>query len=810
MKNGSSLEKLTNFLLSKILKFVAYANTNDTINFYSKNYTENYITIAPEDNENTRLYGLSLETSSNCEHKFEMRSIDYNGEVILAYLKHEGVNKIYLYTQNPEIIKTIASDFDINLLNPDEILASLYSVFLIDCFREENKQIINIYEARKDYTFIDNDPLYAIFPQMIKNATANLLRNYEPYQAVSYQYGTTFSVRDMMSAKWEGVVFVMIDFAREGASDLIFKFERNAKFVDSAFLKEIRNLKSAKNAETLDEIYSNTAVINSIAFVRNKTDIDNLEKATKIKYEVRYIGIEKIAARTMIRIRDRDFDFLCARKWASQFIATAIQRDALTYLKGVKNYYPHVDFKGMDFQGGFINYTFRQALAPHALFFGTTRSGKSTAVLKILCQIIDFDFDTLTAKSLSTKRKIRYFNVGYTGGRIFKAIYEQSRRDEKRGKPALMQKVADNINDLHFSLFDFDSEIPTTAEVRELIVFLNLMLGFDANKNNNTYINKTEESMISEAVNNVCRRQASLYNENGDTRESEENPLTIGIIQRKWDGLYADIAQQMLSETDEAGRIKYTINTRISQVSEPKYRMFRKPILSDIIGELEVLEKSVTKKSNEKQACASAIGKLNVLAQNKIYSLYSNVNLKDNTPLYYSELDKIKKDPEQFVAIGWLLMKSCLKIDFQEAIKAANQGLPKPDTYYFFDEGHNFTKQETFKDAFDLLAREAAKFGCHIIFLSQSGRDIEPKVANFFPTQAFLFVNSNKGVTKSEIEYLDEGKALEGDALTLFNKIDNRPESNRTLYMRHTGGISLFQLPAYEDKSEYFDVYQDI
>ncbi|MDA3053322.1 type IV secretory system conjugative DNA transfer family protein [Campylobacter sp. JMF_01 NE2] len=779
------LSKTTDFFFNKLYSFISHINLSDTINYFDKSYEGNYITFT-SDGRN-KIYGVCLETTSNITKEFVAKSTDKNGNLFLAILKKDGIAKIYAFSTSNLLLLDIAEKFDVKLLNPDELISALYSIFLIDTFKIEDKRVINIYENAQN-NVIDNDPLHIIFPQMIKNATANLLHKYQAYQAVNYDKPPKYSVVNLLNAEWEGVIYFFLDFGGDAVKELMNRYERSAKLIDGRYLKKLKELKAVENTEALNEIYSETAIINSIVLVKNHIQLHNIETQLRIKYEPRYLNLDRILPKTMLRSRDIDFDFLAPREWATQLISSALQKDALE-LANLGGAYPIVDFCGTDIQGNFVNYTFKQSLNPHCLVFGTTGAGKSVSVLKILAQLIDFDFETKRATKLSETRKIRYSNVGYTGGRIFKAIEEQSKAEGSN----LMQKMNSNIGNLRFSLFDFDDDIPSEDEIKSLLAFLNLLLGFEEKTN---AMSELEQTAFREALVNTCQDYAT----NGST------VTVLELKNNRFGDSYLEFVDEILKEKDENGNLLYDEITPLSQLSD-KYKRFKRPTLGDLISQVKILGNAITKTKEEKEAASSLQSKLNQLNQNKLYSYYSNVDLKANTPLYYAEFDRIKEHTKDFVSIGWLLITTWFKKDKEEALRAQMNGNLRPDSYYIVDEAHNFLKQPKFKDLFDVWSREMRKYGCHLILMTQSTKDIAVETADFFATKFFIFSHNNKGEAYEQLLYLNGGKELDAKEKHIFDMIDNSAKRNRTLFMRHSGGTTALKLPEHKEYSEYFQPF---
>ena len=779
------IETSINFTLNRLYNFIAHINLGDTINYYSKDYENNCIsTIYGKDN---RLYGLCLKVSSNIEKTFFMSPVEKNGKVMVSIVKsRNNICNIYVFSEDFLTISAIADKFNIPLLNPDELISALYSVFLIDTFKIEEKQIKNVFTTEES-PYIDYDPLHIIFPQMIKNATINLLKKYTPYQAVSFQRSEKYSAFDLLNIDWQGVLFFLIDFSSDEVDKYLRTCKNNAKLMDSNYTKKFQEMYKQENTEALQELYKDTALINSIAFVRDHIDMNKIENEIKVKYELRYLSMDKIASKTLLRARDRDFDFLVPREWATQLISTTIQENSMYYLKNRNDIHKKVDFCGLDIQNNFINYTFKQSTNPHALFLGTTGIGKSVSVLKIMSQIIDFDFETKTAHSLNEDRKIRFLNVGFTGGRIFEAIQLQGISEDKE----IMQKMDSDIGNLRFSLFDFEKDYPSEDEIKGLIGFINLMLKAENASNSDQFSNQ-EESIFKECVLKACEEKIRI-----------PSTITIKELKAKYYADYKRFIDKILNEKDENGNFLYNEMTTLGKLSD-KYKRFKKPILQDILSILSVIKTDNMRTDSEKKAIEKVSDKLASLKLNKIYSLYSNIDLKNNTPLFYAEFDRIKEHKKDFIAIAWLLITCWFKVDKEKAIKQMNAGLPKPDSYYFIDEAHNFLKHPIFADLLEIYAREMRKYGCHLILITQSALDINDKVANFFATKFFIFTDQEKGATYEELKYLNGNKEINPKEKVIFDKIENAVNQNRTIYTKHTGGVSGIKLPALEEYSHFF------
>lgn len=783
------IETTLNYTLNRLYNFISYINLGDTINYYAKDYENNCIsTIYGRDN---RLYGLCLKVSSNLEKKFKMPSVEKDGKILVSIVRNDkNICNIYVFSEDIRTMTAIADRFNIKLLNPDELISALYSIFLIDTFKIEDKQIKNIFTTEEN-PHIDYDPLHIIFPQMIKNATINLLKTYIPYQAVSFQRSENYSIFDLLSLDWQGVLFFLIEFSENEVEKYLSSCKSNAKLMDSNYTKKFREMYKQENVEALRELYKDTAIVNSIAFVRNHIDINKIENEIKVKYEPRYLSMDKIASKTLLRARDRDFDFLVPREWATQLISTTIQEDALFYLKDRTDIHKKVDFAGLDIQDNFVNYTFKQSINPHALVLGTTGIGKSVSVLKMMAQIIDFDFEKKCASNLNEHRKIRYLNVGFCGGRIFEAIQLQAIKEEKN----LMQKMDSNIGDLRFSLFDFDGDYPSEDEIKALIAFINLMLNFERASNSNKFTD-LEETIFKECVMKACEEKKRI-----------PTSITVKELKANHYNDYKNFIDDILREKDENGNPLYSEMTTLGKLSD-KYKRFKRPVLRDVISILERITNETIRTDGERQAISTVKDKLGLLVINKIYSLYSNIDLKDNIPLYYAEFDRIKNHKKDFVAIAWLLTTCWFKVDKEIALQYMNRNEPKPDSYYFIDEAHNFLSHAVFKELLEIYAREMRKYGCHLFLITQSALDIDEKVANFFATKFFIFTDENKEVTYDELKYLNGNKDISPTDKKIFDKIDNAPNKNRVIYMKHNpGGTTALKLPELKQYSHFFTSY---
>lgn len=786
--------KLLDYMLLNVFSFFSKLNLSNTINYYSMNYDDNSLSL--DSNDKLKLYCIKLESGSNKsvsitpnEFLTFCNDIRHNedSDLMISYVKTK-LQGIYVFSCSKEIIDGLASKFEVSRLAPPEILNALYHIFLLDCYELKDKRMISRYNDVKHTEEID--ALYKKFPSMVSIASDNILGNYTPYQITAFKDTQKFSTMNLFSAKWEGVCNLFFSFSSKKTIKRLEMLEKSAKVGDSEYSKAYKNFKeNPDNKDSLLKLRESCFLANGMFFLKNTSISSTFQDLMCVRAEERYFLLDKLIPKTLLLARDIDFDFIIDSDNISKYFRTSLARDCLAHLRDDKTSIMKVDFYGTDINNNFINYMFKANPSPHSLIFGTTGAGKSVAALKILCQIIDYDFEEGVARDLTLDRKIRYINIGYTGGKIFENIRNN---DKEKNKANI---ISSDITKLRFNLFDFEGNRPDEFEMKFLIAFINLMLNVTGGDNSQNVLTQQEETKLIHCVN--------LLFEKGEfpdlsLREILINGRGVSLNER---GAYDDIIDEILEITDEYGNKKYTEMTKASELPE-KYNRFKRPVLADLVSIIQDGITDINNTQDEQNIYSSLKLKVESISSINIFNFFSNTDNTNIYPLYYAEFDKIKENQRDFVAIGWLLLKTWFNKDKKEAMKALNAQKKKPDSFYFIEEAHNFLKLKVFLDLIDVFAREVRKYGVHLILITQTVKDIKGDLSLLFNTKLFLFTKSFKNEAYGEIKQTNGD--LTPEDKEIFDKINNLKGDNMLIFAITSNGVSAFRLP---QKQEYMNLF---
>lgn len=791
--------EIIDFFLMRIFGFFSKANLEKTINYYKMNNEDNSIDISFDGLQ--KLYALKLETPNNekifIQNFYDITKkikFEQNPQIMISFVKAKKTQAIYVFSQNKDILVTIANDFSTKLLKPKEILNSLYHIFLLDVFEIREKRLL----SRYDYDLTEEpDLLFKEFSSLITIASDNLLQNYTPYQITAFKNTTKFSTIDFFSANWEGVCHLFFDFTSGKVSSRLSFLEKTAKVGDPKYMQEYKEITTQEgNQEAARMISEDCFLANGIFFLKDKNTTSLFQNLLGVVAEERYYNIEKIFPKTLLQTRDIDFDIIAKHDVIGKYFTTTLYKDCIKMLQdrgeNDKDKFLVTDFYGTDINGSFFNYTFKQNENPHCLIFGTTGAGKSVAALRIVTQLIDYDFKQQMAFSLNENRKIRYINVGYTGGRIFENI-AKSQQGSK-----LIEILPSTISDMRFNIFDFENlENPTEDEISMFVSFINLMLSIKGADSSNK-LTPMEEGELIRALKTLVKP-----NERGERRYATPK---LSEIKRRDSGAYDKIINEILEIKDENGNSPYSLETRTFELPKEYQNLFNKPTMQDLSNVIDAQSHAQHLNEAERKTNENLHQKITIFKESAVFGTYSNVMIRGNFPCRYVDFESIKKNTEYFVSIGWLLLQNWIKQDKAYAMNALNKGEKRPDTYYFIDEAHNFLKIPVFDRLLEVFAREVRKFGIHLIFITQEVRDFREEIIDLFSTKMFLFTKAAKDTAYQSVRITNANKDLSPKAIEVFDKIDNgENDINKTIFMRHSNGAIAFKLPAIE--KQYMNLF---
>lgn len=776
--------KLIDFTIMRFFYVLSRINLNNTINIFSLN-SDNSVSI--NFNQSLKLYAIELVTNSNSSIKLnnfdtlcnEIKFIN-KSYLMMSIVKRKEKSSIYIFSTSKDLLTRIATSFNVKLLTPTKVVNALYDIFLIETYEIKEKKIQTVYD---DNQVEQIDLFYKKTQAMLNIACDNLIKEHTPYQICSLNKDPNFSIIELLKASWEGVIHLYFNFELNAVNFRLNNLENQAKFGDKNYVHSWNNFK--KNEVNLNFLKNNSLIVNGVMFLNKKyTNSSSIvSDLLKCKVEERYLNINKILSKTLLLCRDTDFDIIVDRKNAEKYFTTSLAKDCCEgQMSGELHNIP--DIFGKDINNSFMNYMFKRNNSPHSIVLGTTGSGKSVAILKMIAQIIDFDYEKNYAKKLNENRKIRFCNVGFSGGKMIEYIKNNSILFEKENKVEILQS---QIDKLQFTLFDFDTNYKE-EDILFLINFINLILDVSSQDLNRT-LNSAEINCIRFAIKEIYKNNnfpKLKLNEIRNLGKVSPNPNAPSN--------FDNIIDEILDIKNELGEKIYSLETRADQLPEKYQKRFNRPIVADLLNEILSRTKDINLTELERQSFETCYEKLKVINNYKIFNSYSNLDLDNNYPFYYIDFDNIKEDKAMFVCVGWLCIKQWFYKDKKQAMLFKHKNLKRPDSFYIIEEAHNFLKIPIFLDLIEVFAREVRKYGIHLILVTQNATDIPVNLLDLFETQIFIFSEQYKSSVYSKIVKLNNGELKKEDK-EVFDQIVDSADNNKFLFIRHSNGVNALKLP---------------
>jgi hypothetical protein len=232
------------------------------------------------------------------------------------------------------------------------------------------------------------------------------------------------------------------------------------------------------------------------------------------------------------------------------------------------------------------------------------------------------------------------------------------------------------------------------------------------------------------------------------------------IEEIKAEGGYDELCQEIVDKG-------FSPRDKVSQLPE-EYDFLRKPILDDVLTEIEVWTKKSDFSELEIKQLQNLSLKMNGLKNLKFLAFHSNIK-KTEENFTHIDFDEIKDDPVAFSIIYWLMVKEWILIMKDNAkISFKNKEAVNKRTLFYVDEAHNFFQYETFEVLLVKAVKEFRKYGGVFFFLSQELDDAPQKVISQLGTKIFVVPPEDRDLLKGIIsKYI--GTFKDGDSEVLEN-----------------------------------------
>lgn len=703
---------LANTLLDGVVGLFSHFDSNSTINVYEIQDERLLVSLQRD----KFLYGCKIEGASNrltAIQSLESLASDIKldidtSQVFLYYVKKGFFQGTYIYSFSEMAIQQISFDIGTERLSGQDLVLSIFRIFGIgkDVIMSDNRSYY-------DQSPIVGDPDFFIpwefemasgkFGAKVALGKERLLREGVMFQATEIKSLKDFSPVELFRMEWEGFIGIRIDFSPIAVKARLSKYEGVAKLGDRNFAQTLNALKrQPENALVLEEIQDKTVILNTVAYFNTEKtpDISKLSYRFKSKFEENYLTGEEILGKTLFEGRDLDFDSIVPVKRMENFFGSTHKKPTGTDKT--------VHWWGTDISGGFINYSLEENTSPHVMYIGKTGSGKSRQAINGLEQILQFDKETGIAEKFHTI-KVRYVDVGYTGGPFVMAL--------KKTYGNAVKIFPSKVSELRFSLFNIGIE--RGRAVKEDISLMAAIVSFSLDVRDSTGTGKDmlsggEQSFLKEIVTNLIE-------------EKKHSDLYVSELED------AGVYPKVLADIYEAG---FDSHNKMSELPD-KFNWLKKPILDDVLNETNIWKEKAEFSSLEKDDIASLAKKLRSLKDFEFLQLHSNMD-ETTEQFTHIDFDEIKDQPAPFSIIYWLLVKQWIKVMKDESKEAFAKREQPEITYFYVEEAHNFFHRKSFADLFIQNVKEFRKYGGRFLFLSQEADDVPAKVLSQLGTKVFI------------------------------------------------------------------------
>jgi len=746
---------LTGKMINIFYDYYKNLNLDKTINITGMN--GDHIVL----DKTLKVFALKLEGDSNYQQNLtgieQIRSSFMFSEEIsrmmVTIVKTENYQGSYIFCTNEDMALSFKELFNIELLKDSQIINSLFDSYLInDYYIGENKRFKSSVSVDVDKEYfkdeLEIDPEKPIIPiefdllyykgkEIIKEATSSLLENYEVFQGYRFKQKKQIQFSSLYKADWKGVIYLYFDFSHASSFALARTYKEKTRDEGGKAHEYAQKLYEAVENKDLD-----VCVANCMLVIKNSRDVALVSNQLGIDFIKKNIGNSEILSKTLLLKRDVEKNSLILTKDIERFVAKVHKRDSIAEIEGKK---VDIDFYGYDVNHAYVNYIFREQDNPHCLLIAGSGSGKSVALQKIICLITDFNAKTLEAKRISDTQT-RYFDVGLSGKKLIETL--------KIKNGDVIQELSPSVNEMRFNMIDIaTSDDGVRLDMDDLIFKLSI---FDLalESNNSDVLTAEEYSIIKDGIVNMYEND--IYER-----------ITIHAMKKKG---FTLIARKL----EEFGYSEYTSIDDIEPEHSHLVKNIKKPTLHQLESLLMTKSKDVTLSEAVKISMDGAIKKVMAINSLEIFSQHALFSNFGESGFVYFDVDKIKSNPRLFPPIYMYVLMSFYNYDKEQAndirFKRKKRKFSEiPQSMYYVEEAHNFMRFKSFQRIFEILAREARKFGVHMFFISQNYNDINKETIRSISTRMFL---AKEGKVGELVQSIKEHTGIDEEVEWLFNRLE--------------------------------------
>lgn len=657
------------------------------------------------------LRGIKIETKDNRILRFGkwinamIPTLRYaeNPEVMLTFIKKDSHQAVYVFSFEEKLINHISKQLRLPPMSGNEITSAILDSMLAQKFTIKDNRHVKTGFSAQPFIPYGLEMTSGKFRAKAQIAIDNIVREYSIFQGVEYENNPSFSPIDLFRSEWEGSVNLWFNFSAIAAESRVKVYDSVARYGDKEFSKECAAINNKEDDDMVREIKENTYIVNSIAILKDETNIKTISEELKIVFEKNYLTGPKIVSKTLMLTRDSDFDALLPKDAILKYFASSHK------MQTPDRYV--CDFHGDDISGNIVDYSFKNNDNPHTILSGKTGSGKSVQSIGILEGILGYSHVHKKATNIK-KVNLRYCDVGYTSGRFI--------ADLKAAHPEDVEIFGSRVSGLRFGLFEFDSK-PGEKISEENLDFFVAFVSFALETDSVQPLEGLERAFLSNIVSNIYEKKAysDLYVED----------------------LKKDIAYQRIIERIEAAG--FSLSNKISELPN-EFDFMKRPTMQDVVGAISVEIHNPDNSETDIKIYESLLMKMKVLAANPMINRYSNVELLGDKAIFHIDFNEIKENVKAFNISYWMIMKKWIKhLKAKAAPSFARNETPDP-TYFFIEEAHNFFKYASFTDMLTTAVKELRKFEGRFFFITQDIFDLPEKVYQELSTKIFVVSASDK------------------------------------------------------------------
>lgn len=757
----NKIKKLFLIILSPIWQYFKILNFNKVLNL--KNIDENGIYLYDLPKENSKIYLFKLLTNNDIFQPLDFanlkRRLQESTKAQLYYflIKQQDYEMCYIATFCEKTANEFKDSMKLSLCNNTEVINFILDIYNINKYNKDEdnlmiKSSLNVNSIKEDDLF---DAFFYNFRRIISDGAYIQNREYKLFQVVRIFDKSVIPQKEVIAKDFNGIFFSYIDLSKSRLESYLKDYIAYAKRINRRLVPAFSNLEDIEKRGVGDSLVAN------IMFY-TQTREQATDMASKFGFEiVEKDGLDKlyINKKTPLLTREIDYDLLVPAENLSKIFGIRTKKNiTLEDLKKSEKAWTKlvIDFYGRNMYGSYVNFCFRLNANPHFCLIAGSGSGKSVVIQKIVSLIQRIDFEKKIAKRWN-ETKIRYFEIGRSSSKLqkfLKSIYG----DE-------VGLIEGNFSGMNFSLCDVEVQV---------------------NENGFRSLSKESKTIAMQLL-NVALKEYGVGILNASEQSLYEKALEDVYVNKHYKGLtirdLKHLSEESYKEKLELFAQKgYRDDTWLHEIKDcGNIENLTKPMLKDIVNQLELSSGSTYLNKQEKTDYATLIKKINAISgvESNLYGSLNSLVFDDKT-FYAIEFDNIKENQRLLRTLFVFILVQLYNKDVKSQVELARTGKKMKQIVYIFEEIRNFFEDnpEIVKLA-KIIVFEGRKFQIQGIFAGQEVAHFPDGIIGGCKTIGFL---------KSAVP--ETNQQLKKDLLKIYKDLDSVEYLVEELEFRTLGLIS--------------------